>query len=56
MVAVTGRCVDEPLYPSALLLAFVCATMTLNSEHVHNRHTRGEGKVGGVDNQAMLLL
>ena len=37
-----GCCVDEPMFPSALLLTVVYSMMRLMSEHTHNMHTRGE--------------
>ena len=39
-----GHCVDEPLFFSTLLLAFIYAMVILMSEHAHNIHTRGEGR------------
>ena len=39
--------VDNPMFPSALMIYFVYAMMILMSEHTHNRHTRGGMEVGG---------
>ena len=36
VVAVTVHCVNEPLFSSALMLAFLYEMMILKSEHVHN--------------------
>ena len=44
MVSVAGRCIDEPIFSSSLLFAFVYAMLILNSEHTYNRHNRGEGR------------
>ena len=38
-----GRCVDKPLFFSALLIVCVYAMTILMSEHTHNRNTRGGG-------------
>ena len=41
MVDVIGRLVGDPLFPSALLLAFVYATIILKSENAQNTHIGG---------------
>ena len=43
-------CVDYPLFSFDILISFVYAIMILNSDHVHNRQTRGKGAVvvGGI--------
>ena len=41
-VDVIGCCIDDAMFYSALLLAFVYEMMILMSEHTHNRHIRGE--------------
>ena len=46
-VDVIGRCVDDPLFYSALLLNLVYATMILMSENTQNSYTRGEMELGG---------
>ena len=46
-VDVIGRCIDEPLFTSALLLAFVYAMLRLSSEHSQSSHTGGIIEVGG---------
>ena len=49
MVDVIGRDINETSISSALLLAFVCAMMKLNSEHALNRPTSVEGRERGDD-------
>ena len=46
-MSVIGRCVDEPLFTSDLILAFVYEMMILMSEHTDNSHNRGKGRWGG---------
>ena len=55
-VDVIGHCVDETLFSSALMLAFLYEIMILMSDHTHNRHTRGEERWEGNDNQDTLIL
>ena len=55
-MSVICHCVDEPLFYSDLLLAFVYATMMLNSEHAHNTHTRGEGRCIVGDDQYVMTV
>ena len=40
-MSVIGYCIDESLFSSALLLAFVYAMIILNSDNAQNRHTKG---------------
>ena len=50
MVSVTGRHVDDPFSPSALLLAFAYAMTKIISVYAQNRHTKVEGRERGGDN------
>ena len=50
LVAVVFHFVDEHLFSSDLMIAFVYAIIILNSEHAHNNYTRGEGREVDGDN------